>query len=183
MVDTPAVQYTRTEDGIDLAYWIWGDAGEVLLYLPNLDYGHTQLALETPLYKDWLRRFGHGFRLAYLDFRGNGLSGGSADFTVPTLHRDIDAVIRAVGVDEVVLYAEANLVPAAVEYAATNPDKVRALCLFGGYLRFQDLDDFSPAMETASLGERNYGLWLESVIPTMVDSRSGPLSGTSTFKL
>ena len=34
--DSPTIRYATTVDGLNIAYWVWGEAGPVVLWLPNL---------------------------------------------------------------------------------------------------------------------------------------------------
>jgi class 3 adenylate cyclase len=70
------------------------------------------------------------------DQRGTGLSDPVSLADLPTLEGwtdDLHAVVTAAGLDDVVLCASINPGPVAVLYAATHPERTRALILLNSY--------------------------------------------------
>ena len=70
------------------------------------------------------------------DPRGNGLSDRDAtDLTLDALVGDLEAVVDALGIDEMVLYAVTFGGPIAMTYAARHPERVSRLILDGTYAK------------------------------------------------
>jgi class 3 adenylate cyclase/pimeloyl-ACP methyl ester carboxylesterase len=123
------VQYARS-GGIAIAYHVVGEGDTDLVYVPdyvsNLVYGW-----EWPRWRDFYERLAQSFRLILFDKRGTGLSDHGGQFAaLETRMDDLRAVLDAVGsTSAVVLSAHEGSAMAAL-YAATYPERVRALVLF-----------------------------------------------------
>jgi pimeloyl-ACP methyl ester carboxylesterase len=84
-------------------------------------------------------------RLIRFDKRGSGLSDRSVrlpDFE--TRMDDVRAVMDAVGSDQAVLLGYSKGGPMCVLFAATCPDGVRALALYGTYAKRSHTDEHYP---------------------------------------
>ena len=95
------------------------------------------------------------------DQRGTGLSDPLSSVELPTLEGwadDLHAVVTAAGLDDVVLFASAVATPVAMLYAATRPERTRALILLNSIAGSEDLD----AGVSPEAAERYVG-WIERV--------------------
>ena len=72
MIDTPPIQYARTNDGVSIGFAVSG-SGPALLHLPSL-VGNVQEELEIPSFHDWYARLSELYTLIRFDRRGQGLS-------------------------------------------------------------------------------------------------------------
>ncbi len=123
------IQYARTSDGIDIAYTVFGE-GPDMLVAPGF-VTHLDLIWDLPPFQSILT-LGERFRVIVFDKRGTGLSDRSLGFgSLEDRTEDIRAVLDAAGSEQVILYAISESGPMAVYYTAMNPDRVKALILFG----------------------------------------------------
>lgn len=128
------IHYVRTADGIDIAYTVFGE-GPDLLCAPGF-VTHLDLMWDLPPFQ-LVIGLGERFRVIVLDKRGTGLSDRSLGFgSLEDRTEDIRAVLDAVGSEQVVLYGISESGPMCVYYAATHPERVRALALYGTFARF-----------------------------------------------
>jgi class 3 adenylate cyclase len=116
--------------GVAIAYQVVGDGATDLVYVPdfvsNLVYGW-----EWPRWRDFYERLARSFRLILFDKRGTGLSDHGGHFAaLETRMEDLHAVLDAVGSSSTVLLGSHDGCSLAVLYAATYPERTRALALF-----------------------------------------------------
>lgn len=80
-----------------------------------------------------LAHFRHGHRVVALDLRGHGNSAAPADgnYNVGALASDIGAVVDQLDIPRFVLVGHSMGGAAAIEYAASHPDRVLGLVLVG----------------------------------------------------
>ena len=104
-----------------------------------------------------------GTVVAY-DARGTGLSDPVSLGDLPTLEGwtdDLHAVVTAAGLERVVLLAQAWAGPVAALYAATRPERTRALILINSFAAIARSEDYD-AGATPEENERFVG-WVERV--------------------
>jgi class 3 adenylate cyclase len=123
------IRYARS-GGVSIAYQVVGDGDVDLVYVPdyvsNLVYGW-----ETPYLRAFYDRLAERFRLILFDKRGTGLSDLGGQFpALETRMDDVRAVLDAVGSPTAVLLASHDGCSMAALYAATYPERTRALVLF-----------------------------------------------------
>ena len=95
-------------------------------YVSNLVY-----AWETPYWRGFYDRLAERFRLILFDKRGTGLSDLGGSFpALETRMDDVRAVLDAVGSSTAVLLGSHDGCSMAALYAATYPERTRALVLF-----------------------------------------------------
>ena len=130
----PRIQYAKTEDGVSIAYASRGQ-GPVLVLAPAA-FGQFTLLRESPAQRDFLERLGQGRRLVHYDRRGFGLSQREVtEFSLESEVADLDAVIRALKLRSVALFADSLAGPGAIAYAARHPRIVSNLILYGTFSR------------------------------------------------
>jgi class 3 adenylate cyclase len=123
------IRYARS-GGVSIAYQVVGEGDVDLMYVPdyvsNLVYGW-----ETPQWRGFYERLARRFRLILFDKRGTGLSDLGGHFpALETRMDDVRAVLDAVGSTSTVLLGSHDGCSMAVLYAATYPERTRALALF-----------------------------------------------------
>lgn len=129
----PQIRYTRTSDGISIAYWTLG-TGPPLIYLPPLAH-HVQLDWRFPPLREMYAWLSRRHRLARFDFRGRGMSErGDIVYTHETELLDLDAVVSELGLDSFILFAGGTGAGAGVRYAARHPKSVQRLVITGGFV-------------------------------------------------
>jgi pimeloyl-ACP methyl ester carboxylesterase/class 3 adenylate cyclase len=130
-VEGPEVRYARS-GAVNVAYQVVGDGPIDLLYIPGW-ISHLDLYWEEPAVARFLRRLAAGFRLILFDRGGTGLSDRVPDDELPTLESRMDdarAVLDAAGSEQAVVFAQGYGTPLGVVFAATYPDRTRALVLY-----------------------------------------------------
>jgi class 3 adenylate cyclase/pimeloyl-ACP methyl ester carboxylesterase len=125
----PETRYART-GGIAIAYQVVGDGELDLVYVPdymsNLGYvwGYGR-------WRDFYLRLARSFRLILFDKRGTGLSDHGGQFAaLETRMEDLHSVLDAVGSDQAVILGSHEGCGMAALFAATYPERTRALVLF-----------------------------------------------------
>jgi pimeloyl-ACP methyl ester carboxylesterase/DNA-binding CsgD family transcriptional regulator len=150
------VRYCTTHDGVRIAYRVEGD-GEPLVLVHHLF--SFSLAHLVPPYDEALRRFGRGRRFIRYDWRGTGLSQQEvADISPEAMLRDLDAVVRAVGEEQVTLLGVAFGGPRAISYAAHHPERVKRLILYAACARIADRIPAHVLRAVAQLARGNWDL-------------------------
>jgi len=123
------IRYARS-GGVSIAYQVVGDGEVDLVYVP--DYvSNLVYAWETPYWRGFYDRLAERFRLILFDKRGTGLSDLGGQFpALETRMDDVRAVLDAVGSSTAVLLGSHDGCSMAALYAATYPERTRALVLF-----------------------------------------------------
>jgi class 3 adenylate cyclase len=169
----PETNYVKSGD-IHIAYQTLGTANQDLVYLAGI-FSHIELQWEHPLYERFLTRLSSFVRLIMLDMRGVGLSDRAGQ--LPLLEDQMDdltAVLDRVGASKTAIFGASQAAPMAILYAASFPEKVSALVLYGAYASAQRREDYSwgrdpewIAQFLAQLENRwGQGTFLEQVAPS-----------------
>jgi class 3 adenylate cyclase len=121
--------------GVAIAYQVVGEGEVDLVYVPdwmsNLVYGW-----ESPRWRAFFERLAGSFRLILFDKRGTGLSDhGPHLAALETRMEDLRAVLDAAGSSDAVVLGSHEGCGMAALYAATYPERTRALALFHPALR------------------------------------------------
>ncbi len=131
---TPQVRYTKSADGVHIAYWAIGD-GLPIVYLPAVPFSHIQLEWDLPDCRRWYERLvSAGHTLVRYDARGTGLSDRDAtDYSLEAYMGDLRAVVDTLGLQKFALFAMGDIGMAAIAWAVANPDRVSHLVLWSSY--------------------------------------------------
>ncbi len=131
----PPIQYARSGD-LRIAYQVVGNGPFDLVFVPgfisNLDHNW-----EDPGFAHFLNRLSAFCRLILFDKRGTGLSDRSD--RLPTLEErmdDVRAVMDAVDCRQATLLGISEGGAMSMLFAATYPERIRALALYGTYGHF-----------------------------------------------
>jgi pimeloyl-ACP methyl ester carboxylesterase len=115
---------------------------------------HLELSWESPAFARFFERIGAFSRLIIFDKRGTGLSDPVDE--VPTLELRIDdvrAVMDAAGSERAALFGISEGGPMCVLFAATHPERVTALVLYGAMARTTEAPDYPWASPAEALRE------------------------------
>jgi class 3 adenylate cyclase/pimeloyl-ACP methyl ester carboxylesterase len=123
------IRYARSS-GVAIAYEVVGQSDIDLVFVPdyvsNLVYGW-----EWPRWRDFYERLARSFRLILFDKRGTGLSDHGGHFAaLETRMEDLRAVLDAAGSRSTVLLGSHDGCSLAALFAATYPERTRAIGLF-----------------------------------------------------
>jgi pimeloyl-ACP methyl ester carboxylesterase len=131
----PITRYAKSGD-VHVAYQVFGD-GPVNLVLAPPFVSNIENYWEEPDFSRWLLRLASYARIVMLDKRGTGLSDRVSE--LPGLGERIDdvrAVLDAADIEQAALLGMSEGGPLTALFAATYPDRCRALVLYGTFARF-----------------------------------------------
>jgi class 3 adenylate cyclase/pimeloyl-ACP methyl ester carboxylesterase len=158
----PETRYARSGD-VMIAYQVVGEGPFDVVLTPGT-VSHVELYWDIAGMAALLRGLAEHARLIFFDKRGTGLSDRVAG--APTLEErsdDIRAVMDAAGSDRAALFGVSEGVPMSVVFAASHPERVSALVLYGGDCRVLWAPDY-PFGES----EREYRKVLEAEFDAFV---------------
>ncbi|OBK82637.1 adenylate/guanylate cyclase domain-containing protein [Mycobacterium sp. 1164985.4] len=147
------VHYARNGD-VRLAYRVFGESGPLFVWAPGWVVSNVD-TIDAPSspYADIVERLSQGTRFVMFDRRGSGLSDPLTH--APSLDEKMDdfrAVIDTVSDGEVVLLGTGEGGSVCILFAATYPDRVSSLMLYGTAARFsQELPDFPWGFTAAEI--------------------------------
>jgi class 3 adenylate cyclase len=139
-VEQPEIRYAQSGE-LSIAYQVFGDGDLDLVFVPGF-ISHADLSRQAPLFSEFFRRFGSFTRMITFDKRGTGLSERTLGFgSAEDRMDDIRAVMDAVGCDRAALVGISEGGPLTTLFAATYPQRVSALVLWGTFARVQSGPD------------------------------------------
>jgi pimeloyl-ACP methyl ester carboxylesterase len=173
----PETRYAKSGD-VNIAYQVVGDGPFDLVVVPGW-ISNVDFAWEDPFYADWMRRLAAFSRVIVFDKRGTGLSDRDVgDSTLEERMDDLRAVLAAAGSERAAVVGFSEGGALSMLFAATYPQRVRALVLYATFARAAEaedyaegvaiqktLDEFRRALET-SWGQ---GTTLDLMVPAMKD--------------
>ncbi len=133
----PETRYARSGD-VRIAYQVIGNGPIDLVFVPGF-LSNLEVHWEDPGYSHLLQRLGAFTRLIQFDKRGTGLSDRVDNRDLPDLETrmdDVRAVMDAAGSGRAALLGASEGAPMSILFAATYPERTRALVLYGGYAHF-----------------------------------------------
>jgi class 3 adenylate cyclase len=168
----PRIQYTKTSDGVNIAYWTLGE-GASLLHLPPGAFGHIQMEWEIPENRAWYERLARRRKLVRMDSRGQGMSDRDVDdYSGPAWLRDVRAVAKQLGGDRFTLLGLQHSGPIAMAYAAAYPQQVSHLILWCTFSRGSDA--VSPELRgLGRLLDANWELYAEAIAHSLLGWSEG----------
>jgi DNA-binding winged helix-turn-helix (wHTH) protein/pimeloyl-ACP methyl ester carboxylesterase len=126
------IKYCTTSDGISLAYSTVGAGPCIVRVLGH--FTHLEAEWEWPDLRLFWQQLAEAHTVVRYDGRGIGLSARyTGEFTEETRQRDLDAVLTAIGVDNVALLGISEGGWTAAQYAVDHPDRIAHLILYGAY--------------------------------------------------
>ncbi|MDQ2933820.1 MAG: adenylate/guanylate cyclase domain-containing protein [Chloroflexota bacterium] len=178
----PETRYAKSLDGIHIAYQVIGDADLDLVLSPGF-VSHVEHSWEDPSMARFLRRLASFTRLIVFDKRGTGLSDRAPDGQPGLLEdrvNDIAALMDAVGSKRAAIMGVSETGPVALLFAATHPERTRAVVAYGTFSGKGDTGPTYPwaptpgNLEWLDHLERSWGrgaLFLEDFVPSLVSDR------------
>ncbi len=131
----PVTRYAKSGD-IHVAYQVFGEGPLNLVFVP-LFVSNIELYWDQPNWARWLLRLGSYSRVAMFDKRGTG--GSDRISELPGLDQrmdDLRAVMDAADMPQAALLGVSEGGPLSALFAATYPDRCRALVLCGSFAKF-----------------------------------------------
>jgi class 3 adenylate cyclase len=133
----PETRYALSGD-VNLAYQVMGDGPVDIILVPGV-VSHVEFMHEVTGYTAFLRRLSNFARVVTFDKRGQGLSDRISG--APSLEQrmdDVRAIMDEIGSRRAVLLGFSEGSPMSALFAATYPERVSHLILFGGFARAAD---------------------------------------------
>ena len=150
----PEFGYARS-GGHSLAYAAVGEGPLELVVVPGF-VSHLEAAFEQPALAHMMRRLASFARVITFDKLGTGLSDPlDGPRTLEERVDDLLAVLEAAGAGRVALFGVSEGAPMCVLFAASHPERTRALVMYGSYARgLGGTDEYpwAPTREQVDLG-------------------------------
>jgi pimeloyl-ACP methyl ester carboxylesterase/class 3 adenylate cyclase len=137
----PETRYARSGD-VSIAYQVVGEGPFDLVYVPG-SISHVDLLWDDPSRAAFFGRIASFCRLIVFDKRGTGASDRVAGIAnIETRMDDVRAVLDATGTKRAALVGASEGGPMSILFAATYPERVAALVVYGSMPRFVWAPDF-----------------------------------------
>jgi class 3 adenylate cyclase/pimeloyl-ACP methyl ester carboxylesterase len=170
----PETRYAMSDDGY-IAYQVFGRGQFDLLFIGNWA-SNVEVMWEHPSMARYLDRLGQFARVICFDKRGAGLSDPVPLGALPTLEHWMDdarIVLDAAGSEKAALIGDAEGGPMAMMFAATYPQRIRALALVNTFARMLRVADYPIGMPEEA-AERFLQIWERSWGTGVVLALSAP---------
>lgn len=173
---TAVTRYARSGEA-RIAYQVVGHGALDLVLIPGFP-SNLEILWEDPDYSRLVKRLSAFSRLILFQPRGSGLSDGVDPRALPDPRArvdDIRAVMDAAGCGRAALFGASDGAAQALSFAATCPERTRALVLFGGYACFPDVaTDAKRPRATVETAEASWGTGagLARLAPGRADDRA-----------
>lgn len=167
LVDGLSDVHFAPSDGVHIAWRSLGEGRPDVLFCPGF-VSHLDMRYRIPAIASFDEQLAAGRRLLVFDRRGVGLSDRIGN--VPTIENtvaDMKAVLDQARSARTFIFAVSESGPAAARFAATYPERVLGLIIYGSFARGVRADDY-PHMPS----ERGYAGWLD----TLLAGWGGPVS-------
>jgi len=173
------IRYARSGD-VHIAHVVGGKGPPTIVHVPGY-ISHLELDWDNPpKQRVWERLTGFAQVIAF-DKRGTGLSDPVPDEALPDLDQrmdDVRAVMDEVGVERAVLFGASEGAMMSMLFAATYPQRVEALILYGALARASYSEDHPWAIPredliaAAELMEEHWGRGVTAEIfaPSVADN-------------
>jgi pimeloyl-ACP methyl ester carboxylesterase len=173
----PRTRYARSGD-LHIAYQVVGDGSLDLVFVPGW-VSNVEECWEQPGLAAILERLATFSRLIQFDKRGTGLADRVANDRLPTLEErmdDVRAVLDAAGSEQTALFGHSEGGSMSVLFAATYPQRTRALVTFGVFARRRRSPDYpwapSDADREATIEQVEHDWVTEDLVRPLVPSRA-----------
>ena len=177
---TPETRYAKSGD-VNIAYQALGVGPTDLVFVPGV-ISNLEAAWLQPALSEWLERLASFSRLIWFDKRGTGISDRVGDVApLETRVDDVRAVMEDVGSERAVLMGVSEGGPMSIVFAATYPERVSGLILWGSSVKGVSSADYpcAPSFDDAIRAvEHAAGNWgtpsyanelLRNAVPTVAD--------------
>jgi pimeloyl-ACP methyl ester carboxylesterase len=143
MLDTSRIETRYAKSGeLNIAYQVFGSGTVKIVLIPGWA-SNVENIWTLPAFEAFAAKLAQFSQVVLLDRRGTGLSDPVAN--PPTLEErmdDVRAVIDAAGWERAVIWGISEGGPMAMLFAASYPQRVPALILYGTFARFSRADDY-----------------------------------------
>jgi class 3 adenylate cyclase len=144
-LQTPLTQYARRPDGVHIAYQVFGEGPRDLVFVPGF-VSHVGLMWTEPGFVRFMERLGSFARVIFFDKPGTGLSDPLP--RVPTVEDragDIECLLDTTESEQAIVMGFSEGSASAAYFAATAPERVEGLILYGAAHRIAVPDEDEAA--------------------------------------
>jgi pimeloyl-ACP methyl ester carboxylesterase/class 3 adenylate cyclase len=162
----PETRYALSGD-VNIAYQVQGDGPADIIVVPGF-ISHVEFLHEMRGYTAFMRRLSTFARVVTFDKRGQGLSDRVPG--APSLEQrmdDVRAVMESIGSTQATLLGVSEGCAMSVMFAATYPERVSKLILFGGYGRRPDLPGGGEQRALQVMKSWGTGVIINRVAPSL----------------
>lgn len=174
----PETRYVQNGD-VNIAFQVVGSGPVDIVFVMGW-ISHLEYFWKHHLFASFLERLASFSRLILFDKRGTGLSDRVPNDALPTIEErmdDVRAVMDAVGSESAVLFGVSEGGPMCSVFAATYPERTKAVIMFGTYAKRIKDDDYpwAPTVEQRNnffeIVQRDWGkpVGIEERAPSMAD--------------
>ncbi len=168
--------------GARIAYQVFGDGPATIVAIPPTAQ-NIEMAWDRPEIRRMFERFASFSRFLHFDKRGTGASDRRSHIPgIDERVEDLRAVMDHAGIERSHLFVASEGGPMAILFAATYPDRVESLTLWGSGASMLPAelseDDIAQLRER---NERYVGVWGTSESP-VVDGFAPSLAGDQSFR-
>jgi pimeloyl-ACP methyl ester carboxylesterase len=178
MSTATTTHYAKCGD-LSIAYQVVGEGPLDIVLVPGI-VSHVEFFHELPGYAHFIAHLASFARVISFDKRGSGLSDRVAD--APTYEQRIDdvrAVMQAAGSERAALFGISEGGPLSALFAATHPERVRALVAYGTFARLARAPDYPAGFERSAGEALLWGLlWPGTAMPDDPEERETKLRET-----
>jgi pimeloyl-ACP methyl ester carboxylesterase/DNA-binding CsgD family transcriptional regulator len=130
-----SIRLMKSRDGVTMA-WAEAGAGPALVKASNW-LTHLEYDWDSPVWRHWISFFSQHYRFVRYDERGCGMSEWDvADMSLERWYDDLERVVEVARPEKpFVLLGISQGGAAAIHYAATHPEDVSHLILYGIYVQ------------------------------------------------
>src|SRR5438445_8885661 len=149
------IKYARSGD-VYIAYRVFGDGPRDIVLIPGT-ISHVELLWEMPSNEHLLKRLTAFARVIAFDKRGQGLSDRVAEQTLEERVGDVRAVMDAAGSERATIYGWSEGGPMCLMFAATYPERISSLGLYGTFASIKD----PPWSQSHEEWEHKLSVWTD----------------------
>jgi pimeloyl-ACP methyl ester carboxylesterase len=178
MSTATTTRYAKCGD-LSIAYQVVGEGPFDVVLVPGI-ISHVEFFHELPGYSDFIAHLASFARVISFDKRGTGLSDRVAD--APTYEQrmdDVRAVMQAAGSERAALFGISEGGALSALFAATHPERVRALVVYGTFARLSRAPDYPLGFEREAEEALFWALlWPGTAMPDDPEEREARLRET-----
>jgi pimeloyl-ACP methyl ester carboxylesterase len=145
--DSPETRYARSGD-VHIAYQVTGSGATDLVVVLGF-VTHVQLYWDNPISAHFAHRLGTFARVIRFDKRGTGMSDRVPIATLEERMDDLRAVMDATGTARAAIFGVSEGGPISLLFAATYPERVASLILYGSFARRVWAPDYPIGVPTS----------------------------------
>ena len=159
----PRIQYTKTEDGVSIAYSVCGE-GPPLVFVAAWPFCHLDAEWSLPTWRHLDEQLAARTRLVRFDGRGAGLSQRDVDdLSLEARVLDLEAVADHLGLASFDLSAYAMSGPVAIEYAARHPERIDHLILSDALARTAEYIAVPTVQGLVAMANSDWNTFTETI--------------------